>query len=96
MTATGGTQIPITTAIIIMMIIIIESCYISVNSSVQSLDRQGRRGDMRDDLAEVLFQSCLQKALVSSSGMSRIVYSLMLSILHFLCRPRRSPPFRVP
>ena len=43
---------------------------------------------MRDDSAEVLFQSCLQEALVSSSGMVRIVYSLMLSILHFLLGAR--------
>ena len=48
-------------------------------SSVQSLDRFGRRGDMRDDSAEILFQSFLQEALVSSSGMGRDVHSLMLS-----------------
>ena len=57
-------------------------------SSVQSLDRLGRRGDMRDDSAEILFQAFLQKTLVSSSGMGRDVHSLMLSIQHFLCRPR--------
>ena len=44
---------------------------------------------MRDDLAEILFLSFLQKALVSSSGMGRDVHCLMLSIHHFLCRPRR-------
>ena len=33
-------------------------------SSVQFLDRLGCRGDMRDDLAEILFQSFLQEALV--------------------------------
>ena len=40
-------------------------------SSVQSLDRLGRRGDKRDDSAEVLFQSFLQEALVRGSGMGR-------------------------
>ena len=33
-----------------------------------SLDRLGRRGDMTDDSAEILFQSFLQEALVSSSN----------------------------
>ena len=41
-------------------------------SSVQSFD--GVKGDMRDDSAEILFQSFLQEALVSSSGIGR--YSL--------------------
>ena len=57
-------------------------------SSVQSLDRVGRRGDMRDDSAEILFQSFLREALVSSSGMGRDVHSLMLPIQHYHCRPR--------
>ena len=48
-------------------------------SSVQSLDRMGRRGNIKDDSAEVLFQSFLQEALVSSSGMGRDVRSLALS-----------------
>ena len=65
-------------------------------SSVQSLDRLGRQEDMRDDLAEILFQSFLQEASVSSSGIGRDVHSLMLSIQHFLCRPRRRPPSKVP
>ena len=61
-----------------------------VFSSIQSLDRFGRRGmrgggDMRDDSAEILFQSSLQEAIFSSSGMGRDVHSLM-SIQHFLCR----------
>ena len=47
-------------------------------SSVQFLDRLDRRGDMRDDSAEILFQSFLQVALVSSSGMGRDVHSLTL------------------
>ena len=64
-------------------------------SSVQSLDRLGRRGNTRDDSAEILFQSFLQEALVSSSGMGRDVHMWMLSIRHFLCRPRRRPPSSV-
>ena len=46
-------------------------------SSVQSLDRVGRVGDMREDSAEILFQPFLQVALVSSSGMDRDVHSLV-------------------
>ena len=65
-------------------------------SSALSLDRLGRRGDMRDDSAGTLFQSFLQEALMSSSGMGRKFHSLMLSIQHFLCRPRRYPPSKVP
>ena len=38
-------------------------------SSVQSLDRQGRRRDMRNDSAEILFQSFLQETLLSTVGM---------------------------
>ena len=53
-------------------------------------------GDMRDKSAEVLFQPFLQEALVSSFGMGRDVHSLMLSIQHFLCRPRRCPSSKVP
>ena len=48
-------------------------------------------GNMTDDSAEILFQSFLQEALVSSPGMGRDVHSLMLSIQLFLCRPRRRP-----
>ena len=50
----------------------------------------GGGGDTRDDSAEILFQSFLQEALLSSSG--RDVHSLMLSIQHLLCRPRRRLP----
>ena len=60
--------------------------------AVQSLDRLGRRGDMTDDSAEIFFQSFLQEAIVSSSGMGRDVYALTLSIQHFLCRPRPGQP----
>ena len=35
---------------------------------------------MRDDSAEILFESFLQEAIVSSSGTDRDVHSLMLSI----------------
>ena len=65
-------------------------------SLVQSLDQMGRRGDVRDDPAEILFQSFLQETHVSSSGIGMNVHSLMLSIQHFLCRPRRRPQFMMP
>ena len=65
-------------------------------SSVQSLDRLGRWKDTMDDSAEILFQSFLQEALVSSPGMGRDVHSLMLSILHFLCRLWCRPPRKTP
>ena len=38
-------------------------------TSVQSLDRSGRQGDVTDDSAQTLFQRVLQKATLSSSGM---------------------------
>ena len=75
----------------------------AVPMSLQSLDRLGRQGDMKDDSAETLFQSFLQEALrssgpsaVRSCGMGRDVHSLMFSIQHFLCRPRRRPPSNLP
>ena len=43
---------------------------------------------MIDNSAEMLFQSFLQEAILSSSGMGRDVNSLMLSIQHFLCQPQ--------
>ena len=61
-------------------------------SSVQFPDREGRREDMEDDTAEILFQlffffACFffvfffpQKGLVSSSGMDRDVRYLRMSI----------------
>ena len=49
-----------------------------------------------NDSAEILFQSFLQEALVSSPGMGRDVHSLTLFVEHFLCRPRRLPPTKVP
>ena len=69
-------------------------CFTSIQfGSVQSFDRLGSQGDMR---AEILFQSFLQEAFVSSSDVDRDVHSLMLSIHRFLCRPRRRPPSKVP
>ena len=42
------------------------------------------------------FSLFLQEAIVSSSGTGRDVCSLMLSIQHFLCRPRRRTPLKAP
>ena len=64
-------------------------------NSFQSLDRLSRLGDIGEDFAEILFQSFLYEALVSSSGMGRDVRSLMLSIQHLLCSPRHQPPAKV-
>ena len=54
-------------------------------------------GVMRDDPAEILFQSFLPGAIVSSSGMGRDVHVLMLCNVHpdFLSQPW-SPPSNVP
>ena len=68
-------------------------------SLVQSLDRLGRRGvggDMRNDSKEILFQSFLRETIMSSSDVGRDVLSMMLSIQHCFCRPRRSPSSKVP
>ena len=46
--------------------------YTAQFSSGQSHDRFGRRGNMRDNWADILFQSFLQEAIVSSSGMRTI------------------------
>ena len=51
-------------------------------SSVQSCDRLGRPGDVKDDSAEILFQSFLQKAVASSSGTDREVYTSVQRMLH--------------
>ena len=40
-------------------------------SSVQSFGLLDRREDMRDDSAEILFQSFLRETIVGSSGMGR-------------------------
>ena len=52
-------------------------------TSVQFLDQLRSRENTRDDSTEILFQSFLQEALVSSSGMGRDVHPLMLPIQHF-------------
>ena len=65
-------------------------------SSVRSLDCLGRWGNMRDDSAEILFQSFLRKALVSSSGMDGDVHSLTLFIQHFLCWQQCHSSSKVP
>ena len=69
---------------------------ISQFSLVQSLDWWGHQVGHEGQFPEILFQSDLQEALASSSGMGRDVHSLMLSIQHFLCLPRRRPPSKVP
>ena len=65
-------------------------------SSVQFLDQLGHWGNMRDDSTEILFQSFLQEALVSSSGMGRDAHSSMLSTQPFLCQSQHRPPSKVP
>ena len=60
-------------------------------SSVQSLDRLGRRGDTRDDSAEILFQSFLREAIVSHFGMSRDIHSLKLNIKNQAVTPSAHP-----
>ena len=62
---------------------------------VQFLHWLGCHGDTRDKSAETLFESFLQEALVSRSGMDRDVHSLMLTIQYFLCQPRRRPPYKM-
>ena len=51
---------------------------------------------MRDDSVGILFQSLMQEALVSNSGMGSDVHSLMLSIQYFLCWPQCRPPSKMP
>ena len=63
---------------------------------LQSLDFVGHWGDTMDDSAEILSQSFLQEAIVSSSGMGRGVHSLTFSIQHFFFQPRRRPSSKVP
>ena len=49
-------------------------------SSVQFLDRLDPWGNTRDGSGKIFFQSFLRETTVNSSGMGRIVHSLMLSI----------------
>ena len=58
------------------MIIFEKECNAHLFSSVQFFDRLGRRGDM-DDSAGMIFQSFLQEALVSGSGMYKDVHPWM-------------------
>ena len=91
------TTAPMTTTVIILITTKVMTAttkmVMTTISSVQSLDRVGRRGKMRDDSADFLSQSFLQEALVSSSGMGRDVHFL---IQHSLCCPRHRPPAKVP
>ena len=75
---------------------------INKRSSVQSLDRLrlpergggggGGGGEGHDRrFCRFSFSFFLQGAIVSSSGMDRDFHSLMLSIQHFLSKPRRLP-----
>ena len=52
----------------------------------------GGRRNTGNDSAEILFQTFPREALVSNSAMGRNVHFLMLSIQHFLCKPRRRAP----
>ena len=76
----------------------LDSVTVTVFSSVQfsPLTDWVVRGDTRNDSTEILFQSFLQKALVSGSAVGKDVHSLMLSVQPFLFRPRRRPPSGVP
>ena len=56
------------------------------SNSVQSLDRLGRRGDMEDESAEILLQSFLQEAFLTTTNVSRKRIIVVEGTLH-LCRP---------
>ena len=63
-------------------------------NSFQSLDRLGRRGDMRGD-------SSFLKFVKSAEGPCEQLWHgqgcpLALSVQYFLCRPQRGPPSKVP
>ena len=60
-------------------------------SSVHSLDRLSRRGDTREDSAEILFQSYLREAIVSSPGKGRGVPLLDFVRSEFLLPATASP-----
>ena len=72
------------------------SAHVHEVSSVQSLVWVGQYRNMTDDSAEIVFQSFLQEAHLSSSVMSRDGHSLMLPIQHFLCQLWCHPPSKVP
>ena len=54
-------------------------------SSVQSLGRLGHQRDIRDNAAEMFFQTFMWEAIVSSSGIDGDAHSLIFSIQHVLC-----------
>ena len=81
---------------IMMMMIKQFSFFLKTFSSARSFDRLGRQGDMRNHSAEIPFQSFLRDIIVSSSDIGRDVHSLASSRQHFLCRPGRRPPSKVP
>ena len=64
-------------------------------SSVQSLDRLGRWGDMRDDSAETLFRSFLQEAIVRLLAWEGCPLFDVVSQA-FPLQPRRRPPSKAP
>ena len=49
-------------------------------SSIQSLDQMGYQRGMTNESADILFQSFLQEAIMSSSGMVRDIY--LLTVVH--------------
>ena len=53
-------------------------------------------GSMRHNSADILLQSFLWEAIISSSGMGRDVHSLVLSIHHFLVWKQCRQPSKVP
>ena len=61
-----------------------------------SLDRPGRRGNVRDDVAAICLHCGMRVADSSKSGMLRDVHPFTLSDQLFLCLPRRCPPSTVP
>ena len=67
----------------------------SVHSQIWSSEGQTIQQRSSASFLLLLLFCFLQEALVSSSGMGKDVHSLMLSIQHFLCRPRRRPQFMV-
>ena len=89
------------------MFCVMSQTEIQLISSVQFLDRSDRLGrggagmsggGGHDGLTiqQIFFQSFLRETIVSSSGMGMGVLSLTFSVQHFLCRPRRRSPSKVP
>ena len=63
-------------------------------TSSLTLRSDGRRGDMRDDSAEILLQGFQQEALVGSLALAGCPL-FDVSIQHFLCQSQRRPPAKV-